>query len=123
MAEAEGRSAGNALGQGYCMLTVRAATKFHHRVMNSKYRLDIKLINTIHDAVYVIFRDDEDIAEWVNTNIVECVEWQDLPELQHDAVKLSGKFGIFYPDWSNELTLPVGATASEIADICASYKP
>lgn len=107
-AKAEGRTAGNAAGQSYGMLNNRAGIEFKERVLNSKYRLSIFPIAHIHDAQYFIVDDDMHVLAWMNKHLVECVQWQELPELQHDTVKLGGDLSIFYPSWKTEIVIPNG---------------
>lgn len=116
-AEAEGRTAGNALGQSYCLLNSRAGVEFNGKVRKSKFRLDIKPCAQIHDAQYFLIRDDIKAIKYTNDNLVEAVKWQELPDIQHDEVKLGGEFGIFYPTWKTEITLPNGATEDEIFSV------
>jgi len=113
----EGRSAGNALSQSYGALTCRAANELRKRIRNSPYKYDIRISSQIHDAIYLIIKNDIDIAHWVNTNLIECMEWQNLPEIQHDQVKLGAELDLF-PDWSKPITLPNKATKEEILEIC-----
>lgn len=113
-AEAEGRTAGNALGQSYCLLNSRAGVEFNGKVRKSEFRLDIKPCAQIHDAQYFLVRDDIKAIKYANDNLVEAVKWQELPDIQHDEVKLGGEFGIFYPTWKTEITLPNGATEDDI---------
>jgi DNA polymerase-1 len=117
-AAAEGRTAGNALGQSYCMLTSRSMVDFMQKVWKSKYRLDIKPSAMIHDANYVLFREDPAVAEWVNRELIESMKWQKLPEIQHPTVKLGAALEIFWPSWANAIGLPNGASAAEIIKIC-----
>lgn len=121
-AAAEGRTAGNALGQSYCMLTSRSMVYFMQKVWKSKYRLDIKPSAMIHDANYILFREDPEVAEWVNRELIESMKWQQLPEIQHPTVKLGASLEIFWPNWGNPITLPNGATADEIVKICTEAK-
>lgn len=119
MASAEARSVANAFsGQSYGLLTNRALNEFMGRVWKSEYKHDILPVATIHDAIYLMARDDIRIVKWINDNLIDCMSWQELPEIQHDEVKLVSELGIFYPDWSNEITLPNHATEEEILDIC-----
>tara|TARA_R110000851_G_scaffold197190_1_gene348227 strand:- start:187 stop:2781 length:2595 start_codon:yes stop_codon:yes gene_type:complete len=122
-AEAEGRTAGNALGQSYGLLNNRAANKFMERVWASPYRLDIRPIAQIHDAIYLLMRDDIDVVAWVNKNLVECMQWQDLPEIRHDTVKLGAELSLFWPSWKDEIVLPNGATVTEIRALCEDNQP
>ena len=106
LAQKEGRTAGNALGQSYCLLNNRALTEFMHKVRDSKYRLDIRPCAAIHDANYFLIRDDIEIVKWVNDNLIEAMEWQELPDIKHDKVKLGGELDLFFKDWSTSITLP-----------------
>lgn len=47
-AEAEGRTAGNALGQSWCLLNNRAGIEFNNKVRNSIYANFIKPCAQIH---------------------------------------------------------------------------
>ena len=113
-AEAEGRTAGNALGQSWCLLNSRASSEFLGKVRKSKHRLDIRPCAQIHDAGYMMVRDDIDTVLYCNDNYVKAVQWQEHPDIQHDEVKLGGEFSIFYPDWSKEVSLPNNATKAQI---------
>lgn len=117
-AEAEKRSAGNAMTQSYCVLNSRSSAEFLHRVLQSKYVNDIRLSALVHDALYLYIRDDFDVIAWVNKNLAECMEWQDLPELQHNSVGLGGELDLQHPNWASVFTIPNHATADEIKQIC-----
>ena len=56
--------------------------------------------------------------EWFNNNLVECMEWQELPEIKHDLVKLGGNVEVFHPNWANKYVLPNQATRREILNTC-----
>ena len=117
-AAAEGRTAGNALGQSYGLLNNRAANAFMEKVWASKYRLDIKPVALIHDAIYLVVRDDVDVVDWVNRELIACMQWQELPEIRHDTVKLGAALDIYWPSWSNAVTLPNSASKQVIVDMC-----
>jgi DNA polymerase-1 len=113
-AEAEGRSAGNALGQSWCLLNSRAWTEFMAKVRTSKHRLDIRPCAQIHDAGYALVRDDIEPVAYMNEHLVKATLWQEDPAIAHDEVKLGGKLSIFYPSWAEEVTLPNDAGPDEI---------
>jgi DNA polymerase-1 len=113
-AEAEGRTAGNALGQSYCMLNSRAGSEFMGKVRKSQYRLDIRPCAQIHDAGYFIIRDDMEVLLYTNKHLVKAVEWQDDPAIMHDLVKLGGELSIFHPSWANEMVIPNNASDAAI---------
>jgi len=121
-AKAEGRTAGNALGQSYGLLNNRAMNTFMEKVRASKYRLDILPVGQIHDAGYYLIRDDADVMHFANQGITEAMAWQELPEIQHPRVKLGAQLDIFWPDWAHSVTLPTTATKEEIINICATAK-
>ncbi len=120
-AAAESRTIGNALSQSYGLLNARAANEFMKRVRNSPYKYDIKLSSQIHDAVYLLIRNELGIVKWVNDNLTDCMSWQELPELAHDKVKLNAELDL-YPDWSKPVTLPNHATKAEILKLCKGGK-
>lgn len=113
-AEAEGRSAGNALGQSWCLLNTRAGIEFNAKVRTSKFRLDIRPCVQIHDAQYFLIRDDVEVLAYTNKHLVKATRWQEHPDIVHDDVKLGGQLSIFYPTWSQELSIPNGADEAEI---------
>ncbi|MFP3556397.1 DNA polymerase [Paraburkholderia sp. SIMBA_049] len=116
-AEAEGRTAGNALGQSWCLLNSRANMEFMQKVRQSKHRLDIRPCAQIHDAGYYLIRDDIDALLYTNEHLVKAVQWQDHPDIEHPEVKLGGELSIFYPSWDSEITIPNGASEAELVGI------
>jgi DNA polymerase-1 len=121
-AKAEGRTAGNALGQSYGLLNNRAANAFMEAVWASPYRHDVKPVALIHDAIYLVIRDDVAVVEWVNRELIKAMQWQELPELVHDKVKLGAALDIFWPAWDNAIGLPNDATQKEIRTVCNAGK-
>lgn len=119
-AAAEGRTAGNAMGQSYGLLNNRAAVDFMRKVWKSKYRYDIKPCALIHDAIYLIFKDDPAVVEWVNRELIESMRWQELEEIKHDTVKLGAALDIFWPNWANAITLPNDCDQQTIIDMCGA---
>jgi DNA polymerase-1 len=115
-AEAEARSAGNALGQSWCLLTNRASAEFMEKVRSGKYRLDIKMCAHIHDAMYIMVRDDMDTILYANKHIRKAAQWQDHPDIWHDKVHLDGALSIFWPNWSHEIELPEEADENALLE-------
>lgn len=117
-AEAEGRTAGNALGQSWCLLNSRAWVEFMEKVRaHPKFRYMIKPSAQIHDAGYAIVDDDIEALSFMNEHLVKAVQWQEHPDIEHDEVKLGGELSIFWPNWANEIGIPNGAQGQEIFDI------
>lgn len=117
--EAEGRTAGNALSQSWCLLNSRAASEFMGKVRKGPHRLNIRPCAQIHDAQYYLIPDDIDVLMYVNKHLVKAVQWQDHPDIAHPEVGLGGEVSIFYPSWEKEIVVPNGATREEIHNIIA----
>lgn len=120
-AEAEGRTAGNALGQGWCLLNSRAASEFMGKVRDSEYRLDIRPCAQIHDASYYLIRDDIDAVMYTNEHLVKAVKWQDHPDIYHPDVGLGGDLSLFWPHWGKEAEIPNEASEEEIRHIIEQH--
>lgn len=107
-AAAEARSVGNAIsGQSYGLLNNRAAIAFMERVWASKYRYSIFIVSMIHDAIYLMIKDDIEVLQWVNKHLTEEMAWQELPEIQHPEVKLGAELDVYYKGWHQPITLPL----------------
>ena len=119
-AQAEARTAGNALGQSYGLLNNRAGIDLQRRVLASQYRLDILPVAHIHDAQYFLVRDDVDVIKFLNQELVECMEWQELAEIEHPSVGLGGELSVFHPTWADEFVFPKNGT---IHDLRNAVKP
>ena len=120
-AEAEGRTAGNALGQSWCLLNSRAWVQFMQEVRKSEFRLVIRPFAQIHDAGYALVKDDIRPLLFMNEHLIDAVKWQDHPDIWHDEVKLGGELGIFYPNWNTEITIPNNATQEDIFGIIEEH--
>lgn len=121
--EAEGRTAGNAMGQSYCLLNNRAASEFMGKVRKSEYRLDIKPCAHIHDAQYYLVRDRGfGPLMFMNEHLPKAVAWQDDPEIYHDQVKLSGSVEIFHPNWNHGFDIPANCNEATIIEKIKSHR-
>ena len=120
-AAAEGRTAGNALGQSWCMLNSRAVSGFMKKVRKSKHRLDIKPCSQIHDASYYLIRDDMETLLYTNTHLSHEVSWQEDPLIQNEHIKMSGQLAIFYPNWSQSFDIPNDATEPVVKTAIAKH--
>lgn len=120
-AEAEGRTAGNALGQSWGLLTNRALNAFMEKVWASPYKLDIRPVAMIHDAIYLLIRDRPAIVKWVNDTLIQEMQWQEAPEIAHDKVKIGAELDVFYPSWAESMTIPNYSTESVILKLADSH--
>lgn len=121
-AAAEGRTAGNALGQSWGLLNSRAASAFLKKVRASKFKYDIMPCAQIHDAQYYLIRNSVDVLKFVNDTLIEEVSWQNDPLIYHDTVKISGTLSVFYPTWANHVDIPNNASKEDIIKIIKEYK-
>lgn len=120
-AEAEGRTAGNALGQSWCLLNNRAGIEFNNLVRNSDFKYNIRPMAHIHDAQYFLVKDDINTLLFLNENLVKAVKWQNHPDIEHDKVHLGGEVSIFYPDWAHELVLPNNIKEKDLVNLVKNY--
>lgn len=120
-AAAEGRTAGNALGQSWCMLNSRAWSGFMKTVRAGKHRLDIKPCAQIHDAGYALIRDDMEVLTYTNHYLPIEVSWQNDPLIQNEDIQMSGSLAIFYPNWSKSFDIPNGSRKDTIKPLIKKH--
>lgn len=116
-AHKEIKTVGNAFGQSYGLLNTRAANEFMQRVWDSKYATKVLPICQIHDSLYFMIENTLGCVEWVNNNLIECMEWNELEPIQHPTVKLSASLEIYYPTWAEKIKIPNRVSITEIRDI------
>lgn len=120
-AHKEIKTAGNALGQSYGLLNTRSANEFMERVWNSKFATKVLPSMQIHDAQYYMIENTLECVKWVNDNLIECMEWNKLPAIQHPTITLGGQLEIYYPNWSTPIKIPNKASIEEIQTILKEY--
>lgn len=114
-AAAEGRTAGNALGQSWCMLNSRAGSEFMGKVRKDpNQRLKIKPCSQIHDAGYFLIRDEMATVLYTNEHLSKAVQWQEDPLIQNEHIKMRGELSIFYPNWAHHFDLPNDADEAKV---------
>ena len=114
--ESEFRGANNAKTQSWGLLTTRAGTEFKNRLDVSNERFNILNINFIHDAIYCLVRKDIKSIQWVNKHLIECMQWQEHPDIKSDEIKLTAELDIGL-GWDKMLTLPNNATEDQIQEL------
>ena len=113
-AASEGRTAGNALGQSWCMLNSRAGSEFMSIARKGEYKMDIKPCAQIHDANYLLIRDNMEVLRYTNKHLAKAVSWQEDPLIQNEHISMSGELDVYYPNWNHGMTIPNDATVAEI---------
>lgn len=116
-AQAEARTAGNALGQGWGVLNDRARNATIRRIDEAGHSMNILPVAAIHDANYYMVRKDPEILHWFNQVVVEETAWQEHPLIKHDKVHLSGELEIFYPNWSRAIPVKPDITLDEMKEL------
>ena len=118
-ASAEGRSAGNAVsGQSYGQLNCRATNELRQRIRNSPYKYKIRISGPIHDSIYSIVANEVDVVEWLNINLIEVMEWQELDAIRHPSVHMESELELYYEGWHKPVKIPNGSSQEEIIEIC-----
>lgn len=113
-AEAEKRTAGNALGQSWCLLNNRSANEVMQEVWNSPYKYDVLPAAQIHDALYFFVKDNLETLTWFNKVLIKAMEWQEHPAIKHDKLKLGGDLEVHFPSWGENIEIPNYATKEEV---------
>lgn len=121
-AQAQMRTVGNALGQGWGILNDRAMNEVMIKVRELGLEKDILPVSKIHDACYYLVKDDVDCVRILNDLTVKASRWQEHPAIQHDIVKLHGNLDLFYPDWAHPITLPDSITNTELFKLAEEHK-
>lgn len=113
--QAEGRTVGNAWGQSYGLLNTRAGTAFLRRVRAENR--PVYPCAQIHDAQYFMVPCDPQLIQWVNKHLTNEMRWQELDEIRHPDVGLSGELDVFRFSWSKGYTLRNDATLDDVKEV------
>lgn len=116
-AQAEARTAGNALGQSWGLLNNRAQNEFLEKVRVSEFLLDIHPIAAIHDSQYYLVRRRPEVVKFVNDNLIACMEWNKHPTIYHPEVGLGAELEIFYPTWAESTKIHNGSSLADITNV------
>lgn len=115
IASGEGRSINNASTQSYGMLTNRASIEFLQRLKGSEYRADVKLVNQVHDCIYLLVRNDANVVKWVNDNLIACMQWKNDKALE-GPVPMEAELDIGF-DAAHCITIKNGIDTETITEI------
>jgi len=111
--KAEFRTANNAITQSYGILTTIAGSRFQDLLEKSPYKYDVFLINQIHDAIYLLVKNDPEVVKWVNNNLINTMCMMDEPRLIDAPVKLEAELDIG-KSWDKQVTLKNNISIKEI---------
>ena len=113
--QAEGRTVGNAWGQSYGLLNTRAGTAFLKQVREQDR--PVYACAQIHDAQYFLAPRDPVLIHWVNGTLTKEMQWQELDEIRHPDVGLSGELDIFRFSWAKGHTLKNEASLADVQKV------
>ncbi len=113
--QAEGRTIGNAWGQAHGLLNTRAGTAFLKRVRSENQ--PVYPCAQIHDAQYFIAKKEPELIHWVNKHLTDEMRWQELDEIRHPDVGLSGELDVFRFSWAKGHTLKNNASLSDVQKV------
>jgi len=116
-AAAEGRTAGNALGQSYGLLNNYSAIKFMEEVAEANLSHQILPIAQIHDSQYYLVKADPNLLAWINNRLINAMCTIPCSELIHSEVGLEAELEVLYPNMSCSTKLSSNATAKEIYEM------
>jgi len=114
-AAAISRTINNAESQSYGQLLNRSMIEVRDKILVSEYFNDILLMNVIHDAGYFLVREDANAVNWLNIHLIQAMEWQADPKIQHDKVKLGAELDIGR-SWAKPVTLKNNASLDDIQE-------
>ena len=117
-ADAEARSAGNALTQSYCFLNIDTLVRFMENVWKSEYRYTILPIASIHDNNLFTIENSYTSVKFFNDEYIKCLQNYSIPLLEHPIIKLTGETEIMHYDWSNPVKLSHGMSIQELYSLC-----
>lgn len=118
-AEAEVRSANNAVTQSWGMLLNRAVIPTDRRIEEAGYGLHILPINMIHDAGYFLVKNDPVYVKFLNDTLIEEMEWNDDDLIRSTDVPMKASLEIGH-SWDKQSKLPNGASIEEITDVIST---
>jgi|TARA_R110000737_G_scaffold96025_1_gene130090 DNA polymerase-1 len=114
-AEAEVRSANNAITQSWGMLLNRAMIATNARIEKAGYGTDILPINMIHDAGYFLVKNDPILVKFLNDVLIDEMEWNDDDRIRSTAVPMMASLEIG-KSWDKLINLKNNLTLKEITD-------
>ena len=112
-AQAEVRSANNAITQSWGMLLNRAIIATNTRIEEAGYGEHILPINMIHDAAYFMLKDEPKYIKFLNDVLIEEMEWQEHLTIASNDIHITAEMEIG-KSWADLKPLQNNATLVEI---------
>lgn len=106
-----------ASGQSYCMLSERAGVDMQQRIIAQNLIGVVKPSIHVHDSLFFITKRDPEILKWLNDNLVDAISYQDLPEIRHDELKLTGESTLHMPSWCDSVPVRCNASVDDFTNL------
>lgn len=101
----ERRTAANALGQSYCMVTGFTTAAMYRELYDLGLKDDILPVGEVHDACYWLVKDEPHVIAEAKRLMEKHMPNHGLPELEHEQVKLDIDAFIIRDSWANPVSL------------------
>ena len=70
------RSVVNMTIQSFALLLYRTVFELQDRIEKMGYQNDIRIYNTVYDAIYIYVRPEPELVKWLNDNLIEIMTWE-----------------------------------------------
>jgi len=110
------RSINNACSQFWSILTLIAINEINYRIKKAGFSDKIIICSTIYDSIYAYIVPDPEIIKWYNDNIFEIGKKDFIPDQKVQNTLTCG----IGRNWSEEINIPVNASAKQIKEILNS---
>jgi DNA polymerase-1 len=108
----EERSLNNMTVQSWGLLMNRAGILMQEAIERDGMTDSVILINQIHDALYLMIKDDPNVIKWVNDHLIKYMI-EDFVEDQ--PIPLTAELDIGY-SWDTMITLPNGISTEKVKE-------
>ena len=120
-ADAEVRSANNAVTQSWGMLLNRAMIATNKKIDEAGLGTSILPINMIHDAGYFLVKDNAAIVKFLNDTLIKEMEWNDDDLIRSNEVPMKASLEIG-KSWDNLTELENNASFLSVSHTLSSIR-
>ena len=104
------------------ILTLYAMVKLQKLIEEEDLIDDVKIVNTVHDSIYLYVKNDLKTVDWVNKKLIECMVSDYNSNMYEEAlVKLEAELDIGN-NMSEVTTMANDASFDDISDILSKLK-
>ena len=110
------RSLVNMTIQSFALLLYRTVFELQNRIEKMGYQNDIRIYNTVYDAIYIYVRPEPELVKWLNDNLIEIMTWDYDPTF---PVKNEAEMEIGY-NQAELIVVPNNASLEKIRELLNS---